>query len=78
MKVTINTRTVFVFPTFLAINRFTVGFVHRKLKKEGLTLTKKQILLLAKEFKQYKKSHPDWSLVEIEEKGGDTVTRIKI
>ena len=71
MKITINDRTVFLFPTGLIANRFTAGIVCRKLKKEGIQLTRKQILLFFKEIKRYKKSHADWNLVEVDSKDGD-------
>ena len=77
MKITINTRTVFLFPTGLIANRFTAGIVRRKLKKEGIRLTRKQTSLLIKEITRYKKNHTDWNLVEVDNKNGDTV-KVKI
>ena len=73
MTITINTRTVFRFPTKLIVNRFTVVAIRRKLKKEGIWLTRKQTLLLIKEIRRYKKSHAGWNLVEIDEKNGDSI-----
>ena len=77
MKITVNSRTYFRFPTALIINRFTAGIIRRKLKKEGITLPLKQTLLLIKELKRYKKNHTEWNLVEIEDQNGNTV-QIKI
>ncbi len=77
MKITINTRTVFIFPTRLIINRFTSGIIRRKLKKEGIRLTRKQASLFIKEIRRYKKNHTDWNLVEVYNKDGDTV-KVKI
>lgn len=76
MRVTVNTRTVFRFPTGLA-NHVMARTVRRKLKKEGIKLTRKQISLFLKELKKYKKSHADWNIVEIDSKKGDVV-RIRI
>ena len=73
MKITINNRTVFLFPTGLAANRLTVGFFQRRLKKEGIHLPRKQVLLCLKECKRYKKEHPEWNLIEVRSKAGDTV-----
>lgn len=73
MKITVNNRTVFRFPTGLAVNRLTVGIMRGQLKKHGLSLTRKQTVLFVKELKRYKKHHPDWNLVECSEKDGDTV-----
>ena len=74
MRISVNNRTMFLFPTGLIANRFTAGIVCRKLKKEGIQLTRKQILLFFKEIKRYKKSHADWNLVEVDSKDGDRVT----
>lgn len=63
-----------MFPTWLAFNRFTAGFIRRMLKREGISLTRKQILLLIKEIKPYRKSHAGWNLVEANDKNGGTVT----
>ena len=73
MKITINTRTVFRFPTRLIANHVTAAAVCRKLKKEGMQLTRKQTRLLIKEIRRYKKSHAGWNLVEIDEKNGDSI-----
>jgi hypothetical protein len=73
MKITANTRTVFRFPTGLIANGLTAGIIRRKLKKEGIILTGKQTARLIKELKRYKKTHPDWNLVEVDSPTGDTV-----
>ena len=80
MKISIKSdklKMVLRFPTGLVINRFTAGIIRRKLKKEGVLLTRKQTVLFIKELKKYKKKHRDWNLVEVEENGGNKVT-IKI
>lgn len=77
MRITINNRTAILAPTGLVANRFTIGIFQRRLKKEGIDLTRKQLLLCLKEFKRYKKEHPEWNLVEVCSKDGDTV-KIKI
>lgn len=74
MKVTVNSRTVFALPTRIVANRFTAGFIRKKLEKEGIRLTRRQTLLFVREMKKYKKKHAEWNLVEIEEKNGDTVS----
>ena len=77
MRITVNNRNVFIFPTGLVINRVTAEFICRKLKKEGLQLTRKQTLLFIKAIRRYKRNHSDWNLVEIEDADGDTV-KVKI
>ena len=77
MKIKINNRTVVLAPTGLVVNRFASLFLRRKLKKEGIYVTRKQLLLCMKEFRRYKKEHPDWNLIEVCPKEGDMVN-IKI
>ena len=64
-------------PTGLILNRLTAGIVCRKLKKEGIYLTRKQTVLFIKELKKYKKKHRDWNLVEISENDTNSIV-IKI
>ena len=76
MKIAIKwdkTKLVLRFPTGLVLNRLTAGFGCRMLKKEGITLTRKQAILFIKELKKYKKTHRDWNLVEITEDTGNHV-----
>ena len=77
MKIKVNNRTVLLFPTSLVVNRFSAVIFRKKLKNEGIHITQKQLLLCLKEFKRYKRKHPDWDLIEVSEKDGTTVT-IKI
>ena len=77
MRITINTRTVFLIPTRLVANHIVAGIIRKKLKKQGIILTRKQTSLFLKEFRKYKKSHADWNIVEIYSDDGDTVN-IKI
>lgn len=74
MKVSLNSRTVFFFPTGCIVNRFTAGLIRRRLKKEGVRLTKGQTVRLIKALRQYKADHAEWNLVEVACKSGDTVT----
>ena len=73
MKVTINRHTVFRFPTRLIVNRITAAILRIKLKKEGLLLTRKQTIQVIKEYRKYKRNHPDWNIAEIIDSDGDTV-----
>ena len=80
MKISIKSdklKMVLRFPTGLVINRFTAGIVCRKLKKEGIHLTRKQTVLFIKELKKYKKKHRDWNLVEASENDTNSIV-IKI
>ena len=73
MKITVNNRTAVLAPTGLVINRLTARIFLRRLKKEGVHITRKQLLLCLKEFKRYKKEHPEWNLIEVCSKDGNTV-----
>lgn len=73
MKVTVNDKTVFWFPTRLAINRLTAGFIRKKLRKEGVKLSRKQTVAMIKALRKYRKRHPEWNLVEIANSGGDHI-----
>ena len=64
-------------PTGLILNRLTAGIVCRKLKKEGIHLTRKQTVLFIKKLKKYKKKHRDWNLVEVSENDTNSIV-IKI
>lgn len=64
-------------PSGLILNRLTAGIVCRKLKKEGIHLTRKQTVLFIKELKKYKKKHRDWNLVEVSENDTNSIV-IKI
>ena len=77
MKVTINDRRSFRFPTWLVVNDFTAGILCRKLKKQGLNFTRKQIAVCIREIKRYKKDHAEWNLIEAEDADGKRVV-IKI
>ena len=72
-----NLKLTLRLPTGLILNRLTAGIVCRKLKKEGIHLTRKQTVLFIKELKKYKKKHRDWNLVEISENDTNSIV-IKI
>ena len=74
MRISVNSKTVFRFPTCLIVNRLSVGILRRKLRKNGLKLTRKQTALFIKEFKAYKKEAPDWNLVEVTKENKDHIT----
>jgi len=57
-------------PIGLAFNRVTAGFIAKRCQKEGTNISKKQLRVLIKEVKKYKKSHKTWKLVEVESADG--------
>ena len=60
----------FRIPLGLAFNRVTAGFIARRAQKEGTNISKKQLRVLIKEVKKYKKSHKSWKLVEVDSADG--------
>lgn len=70
---TVNRHTVFILPMGLLVNRLTAGIIRKKMEQEGLTLTTEQLLLFTKELKRYKKSHPQFCLMEATNPDGQIV-----
>ena len=73
MKIRVNQKTVFAFPSRLLFNTLTAGIARKELEKEGICLTRKQTVAFIKALRTCKRAHPDWNLVEIQEQGGDEV-----
>lgn len=60
-------------PTGMVLNRVSAGIVCRVLKKYDVELQKKQLVELMKVAKNYKKLHPEWKLLEVDDVGGEHV-----
>lgn len=60
-------------PTGVALNRVTVGVISGICKKNGVEISKEMLLELIKAVKDYKKTHADWKLVEVDEPSGEHV-----
>ena len=60
-------------PTGAVFGHLTAAFLPRTLEDNGVTITRKQAYQLLKELRRFKKSHPDWILVDIRSANGDTV-----
>ena len=60
-------------PTGLALNRVTTGILSKFLQTNGVNIEKKQLFELIKAAKKYKKNHPDWKLVEVDDSGGEHI-----
>lgn len=61
-------------PSGLVMNRFTAGFVQRKLKEYGVHITAAQAVALIKALSRYRRKHPQWALVEVQSADGTNVT----
>ena len=60
-------------PTGLALNRVTAGIISNACQKNGINISKKQILELMKAFKCFKKHHLSWKLLEVYDADGEHV-----
>ncbi len=60
-------------PTGLALNRVTAGIAVKACKKNGVDISKEQLVELINVVKDYKKNHPDWKLVEMAGPDGEYV-----
>ena len=60
-------------PTGLVLNRFAAGLAAGYLRKYGLAVTKEQTAAFLAALHQYRRSHPEWVLVEVESADGDYV-----
>ena len=60
-------------PTGAVFGHITAAILPRALQDKGVTITKKQAYQFIRELRRYKKHHPDWVLVDIEDSCGDTV-----
>lgn len=60
-------------PTGAVFGHITAAILPHALQDKGITITKKQAYQFIRELRRYKKHHPDWVLVDIEDSCGDTV-----
>ena len=58
------------FPTGLLLNRLTAGIIARKLRKQGMQVSGKNVYGFAKAVRTYRKDNPQWQLVEIQDTKG--------
>lgn len=61
-------------PTGLVLNRLTAGFACKAMEENGVQITYRQMVKLICAIKAYKRSHPDWVLVEVRSAGGEEVS----
>lgn len=51
-------------PTGLVLNQMTAGLAVKACQKNGVEISKNQMRTLVKVVKDYKKTHPEWKLME--------------
>lgn len=62
-----------LFPTGIMCNSVMAGFLPKMLKQNGVTITRKQAVAMVKALNDYRHSHRDWNLVEVESSGGEYI-----
>lgn len=72
-----NTNLRLLLPTGLFLNRVTAVLAPGLLKKQGVTIERKQAVAFVKALNRYRRSHKDWVLVEVHSKDGAHV-KIKL
>ena len=60
-------------PTALALNGFAAGKIAAAARRRGYALTAAQAKLLMNGVKEYRRTHPEWVLVEVHSANGDEV-----
>lgn len=60
-------------PSGLFMNPVTAAVLAKVLKKHGVELPRKQISEFMKLAQDYKKTHPEWKLVEVDSPSGEHV-----
>lgn len=63
----------FWFPTGLLLSRPIAAAIAKGAREKGVQLTGKQINVLFKAIKRYRREHKDWVLAEVDSKDGDKV-----
>ena len=60
-------------PTGLMLNPVSAGVISIKLRETDVKISGKQLYVLFRAIKRYKKKHPEWKLVEVESRSGEAV-----
>ncbi len=66
-----------ILPTGLVLNRLTAGVAVKALQGQGITVSRESVLALLRALRQYRKTHPQWVLVEAKSSSGE-YTKIKL
>lgn len=76
MKIRLKDRKTnlrFWFPTGLFLSRPIAAAIARGARDKGMPLTGRQLNVLFKAIKRYRKEHKDWVLAEVDSKDGEKV-----
>lgn len=72
-----ETRLTIPIPTGLVFNRFTARFIPLALADSGVPVTADQAVRLVDIINRFRKTHPDWVLVDVQSADGERV-RVKL
>lgn len=61
-------------PTGLALNRPVAWVLARKLRKQDVYISSKDLYRFMKAVRCYKKAHPDWLLAEVNSADGERIS----
>jgi len=53
-------------PSGLALNPVSALFLPKIMEQNGIHMTRKQAFIMVKTINRYRRSHPDWNLVEVQ------------
>ncbi len=62
-----------IFPTGLLLNRLTAGMAVKAMQEKGITVSREGVLAFLRAVKQYRKTNPQWVLVEVKSSSGEYV-----
>lgn len=60
-------------PTRLVVNGLTAAVLCRVLEKQGISVTRQQLMVFVHELHRFRRRHPRWTLVEVEGHDGEYV-----
>lgn len=60
-------------PSGLVLNPVSAIVLEKICRKHGVELPRKQLAEFMKAVKEYKKTHPEWKLIEVDEADGEHV-----
>ena len=60
-------------PTGLVCNRFTAAAIGKEAGKYGVKISPHQARILIKTLKEFRRTHPDWVLAEVQSGDGEYV-----
>lgn len=60
-------------PSGLVLNRMSARLVSAELRKRNMNISAEQLHLMFRAIKAYKKAHPEWKLVEMQNQKGERI-----